>query len=399
MTNTFRRFAATALSPALVLSCSRVARAADADEEMLARGVKFLCSHQNADGSFGGARPGEKPGEIGITALAIKALHEWKATDPALEKDAKAVIEKGTAHLLSKQQDDGSITDKGSGLGTYRTSASIMALVAIDKTKYKEQIAKAVKWLESDQFNEENAASKTEKSSPHYGGWGYDSKTGTKPDADLSNTQFAISALKDAGVAADSPVMKRAVEFITRCQNNTETNKGVPEAKLVSRNDGGFFYGPSRATAAQTKIENKDGSVSYESYASMTYNGLLSLACAGLTKEDGRVKAALNWVKEHYTLDENQGLGLRATAPTQAQAGLFYYYLAFARSLSALGADEIDTKSGKHRWARDLLDACKARQKPDGSWNNAEADRWMEGDPSLVTSYVLNAGNIAIKHR
>ena len=48
----------------------------------------------------------------------------------------------------------------------------------------------------------------------------------------------------------------------------------------------------------------------------MTYAGLKTFLFAGEGKEDPRVKAAIGWIKRHYTLDEN---------PRQKDAGLFYY--------------------------------------------------------------------------
>ena len=44
----------------------------------------------------------------------------------------------------------------------------------------------------------------------------------------------------------------------------------------------------------------------------------------------------------------------------------------------------------KHDWRADLVATLAKRQKPDGSWTN-DADRWMEGDPNLVTAYALLA--------
>jgi squalene-hopene/tetraprenyl-beta-curcumene cyclase len=359
------------------------ARAAD-DADMYQKGVDYLVKHQNADGSWGEPiAPGEKPGEIGITALAVKTLAPIKG-------EPYEAVQKGVAYLLAQQQPDGSFTHERSGLTTYRTALTVMALVSVDKVKHKDAIEKGVKWLEGAQFGEDG---KVDKDSPHYGGWGYD-KSGTKPDADLSNTHLALAALKEAGVKGDDPVMKRAVEFLSRCQNNTETNKPPAALKLVPKNDGGFYYGPSRATVKETKQENADGTVSYESYGSMTYAGLVSLCYAGLGKDDARVKAALGWIKGHYTLEENAGLGTRSAG----QIGLYYYYYAFARALDALETDDVETTAGKKKWARDLLDALKARQKPDGSWVN-EADRFREGSPSLVTAYCLNAIDLALKHK
>ena len=388
-----RRTVATGLTLAALMALAPLARAEDKDEEMLKKGVAFLVKAQAEDGSYGG--PPGKPGEIGFTALIARGLAEYVAAHPkGSEAEAKSK-DKAIAWLLKQQKADGSFTSDGT-LTTYRTGTAVLALAADDRAKHKDAITKAEKYLESAQFCEENG--KVGPDSPHYGGWGYD-KTGTKPDADLSNAQFAIAALHEAGVGADSAVMKRALEFVSRCQNDTETNKGVKAAKLTPRNDGGLFYGPSRATQAQTKVENADGTVSYESYASMTYAGLLSMVASGLSKDDGRVKAALGWIKQHYTLDENSGLGVRATDPKQAQTGLYYYYFTFARALHALGGDTVETKDGAKRWGQDLLDALKARQKPDGSWVNDAEPRYMEGNPVLATAFAVNAANIALKHR
>ena len=372
----------------LVLALAGSARAQD-DAAMLEKGVQFLVSGQNKDGSYG--PPGGAPGEIGITALVARALHEAKGTDgnAELAKGRAAAVEKAVAWLLSQQQKDGSFTQERSGLTTYRTSMTILALASIDKAKHKETIEKARKWLESAQFGEAVG-----EGSPHFGGWGYDKK-GENPDADLSNAQMAIAALQAAGVAADDPVLKRALTIVTRCQNYTETNKGVPGAKLVPQNDGGLFYGPSRATVAHTKVDGPDGTFKYDSYASMTYAGLVSMAAAGLTADDPRVKAALGWIGQHYTWDENAGLGARAPDPKQARLGLFYFYYTASRALATLGKPELETKDGKKSWARDLLDALKARQLPNGSWTN-EADRWMEGLPVLATAYAVSAANHAL---
>jgi squalene-hopene/tetraprenyl-beta-curcumene cyclase len=389
----FKRIALAALVPAALVTAALLsrsetvtARADGAGTAMTGKAVKYLVDHQNKDGSWG---PEGKPGLIGMTALAAKALHESGSAD------AKAAVEKATAFLVKQQQKDGAFTDPAAaGLATYQTAISILCFCSVDRAKYATEIESAKKWLTSSQFSEET---KVAKDSPHFGGWGYDHK-GEKPDADLSNAQWAIMALKEAGVTKDDPVMKRAIEFVSRCQNNTETNTGVSAAaKLKPGNDGGFFYAPGRPTAKQTKVENADGTVTYQSYASMTYAGLTSLIYAGMDAKDPQVKAALGWIKEHYTLDENYGLGARATDPSAAQQGLYYYYLAFAKSLAAMGQDEIDTKDGKKAWAKDLLAALETRQKPDGSWVN-EADRWMESNPVLVTAYGLQAAVICEKH-
>ena len=110
----------------------------------------------------------------------------------------------------------------------------------------------------------------------------------------------------------------------------------------------------------------------------MTYTGLKSMIYAGVKADDPRVKAAVGWVKKHYTLDANPGM-------PNGQQGLYYYYNTFSKALAAIGMDVITDDQGKaHNWRHDLLEALAKRQKDNGSWVNS-ADRWMEGDPNLVT--------------
>jgi squalene-hopene/tetraprenyl-beta-curcumene cyclase len=101
---------------------------------------------------------------------------------------------------------------------------------------------------------------------------------------------------------------------------------------------------------------------------------------AGLGMDDPRVKAAVKWIEMHYDLKSNPGMG---------EAGLYYYYHTFAKALDAMQYDVfVDRQGVRHDWRAELRDELVRRQLPDGSWVN-DADRWMEGDPSLVTAYAL----------
>jgi squalene-hopene/tetraprenyl-beta-curcumene cyclase len=193
-----------------------------------------------------------------------------------------------------------------------------------------------------------------------------------------------IEALRESGVPADDPTIQNALVFVTRTQAS-EANKS-DWAK--GRNDGGFiysmrwnekhkFYGESEGP----DTKDRDGNEILTAYGSMTYAGLKSLLYAELKKDDPRVKAALRWITNNYSLEVNPGLN-------NAQ-GLYYYYHVFATALKAYGEETItDSKGVKHEWRKEFEQAMAARQKPDGSFVNA-ADRWMEGVPALATSYVL----------
>lgn len=373
-------------SALLLLAASCLpARADDADLAMYGKALDWLVSQQHDNGGFGQV-PGEPAGEIGITGLVLKGLAD--APEP-LRTKVRPAAERAAAFLVKHRQDDGSFSQGRSGLSTYRTSIAIMALGAFDRARYRDVIASAAEWLKGDQLDEPDGAG---PDNPHHGGFGYD-QAGQKPDADLSNTQLALAALNDAGVAPDDPVFQRALTFLRRCQNNSETNPGVGQLKPLD--DGGFIYDPGLSRNKSAELQHPDGTRSYVSYASMTYGGLMSLIYAGMSGDDPTVQAALGWIGANYTLEENRGLGVRQADPTAAQQGLYYYYHSFARCMATLGEPTVQTDQGERLWARDLFDALKARVKPEGFFRN-ENDRWWEQDPVLVTAYCLNAMNHAL---
>src|SRR5262249_32892911 len=140
---------------------------------------------------------------------------------------------------------------------------------------------------------------------------------------------------------------------------------------------GGFVYNP--LDADDEKHKTPEGGL--RSVGGMTYAGLKSFLYAGVTRDDPRVKAALNWIRKHYTLDENPGM---------KQAGLYYYYHTFAKAMTALAEPTFEDASGKkHDWKPELFEALKKRQRPDGSWINAGDKVFGEGDPNLATAFAL----------
>jgi squalene-hopene/tetraprenyl-beta-curcumene cyclase len=112
----------------------------------------------------------------------------------------------------------------------------------------------------------------------------------------------------------------------------------------------------------------------------MTYAGLKSMIFAGVDSNDPRVKAAVEWIRRHYDLTTNPGMG---------DAGLYYYYHTFAKALDALGQNFLVAGDGqRHDWRAELNQELARRQQANGSWIN-ENERWLEANPDLVTGYVL----------
>ena len=77
-----------------------------------------------------------------------------------------------------------------------------------------------------------------EKSDVKYGGAGY----GRHKRPDLSNTGFFMDALKAAGNGPDDEAVKRALVFVSRCQNFESADNTTPFA--AKNPDGGFYYTP-----------------------------------------------------------------------------------------------------------------------------------------------------------
>jgi squalene-hopene/tetraprenyl-beta-curcumene cyclase len=363
----FPRILSLSLAVVIGLASPLVSRpaAAGPDAEKLdatvKKGVEFLKKSQSEDGTWTSA---EVPG---ITSLCVYSLLKSgvEPTDPT--------VAKGLKFIDGLKKEDGGIYREGTRHKNYETAISIIALEAANKDgKYDETIKKAADFVRGIQFGGPNQ--KSDPSEIQYGGAGY-GQTGTRPD--MSNTTFFLDALKAAGAKSDDPAVQRALIFVSRSQNLESPHNTTEFAAKV--NDGGFYYTPC-AGGVSVAGKNDDGGL--RSYASMTYAGLKSMIYAGLTKDDPRFQAAHDWITKHYSVDENPGLQER---------GLYYYYQTFAKTLSMLGSDEfVDASGKKHEWRTELTDKLASLQKENGSWINM-TDRFMEGDPNLVTGYCLIA--------
>jgi squalene-hopene/tetraprenyl-beta-curcumene cyclase len=322
---------------------------------VLDKAIAYLKHHQNENGSFSPRLAGP-----GVSALVVAGLlrNGRGSTDPLVAR-ALAFMEKSV-------KKDGGIYDKF--LANYTTSVALMAFQEANKNgRYDALIKNAVRFLKrlQDGSDEQNVK---------HGGVGYDGKK--RPD--LSNTQYFVDALLSAGVPKNDPAIKRALKFISRCQNIKGEFNDQPFAKRASKDDeGGFVYTP--LDADDKRHLTPEGGL--RSRGAMTYGGLKSFLYAGVSKKDPRVQAALGWIRRHYTLDENPGMG---------QGGLYYYYHTFGKAMDALGQDRFtDAKGVKHDWRRELFEALKKRQKANGSWTNTKDRTFGEADPNLATAFAV----------
>jgi squalene-hopene/tetraprenyl-beta-curcumene cyclase len=336
-------------------------------DRVVDKAVNYLRTAQSSDGSWAKER---SPGITGVVLTGMLSTGKVGPDDPTAERALKYVeslVNAKAGHIAGQ--------DPRVQLQNYVTSINVMALRAANRDdRYRRVIGDAADFLKKLQWDEgEGKAAEND----YFGGAGYDSKS--RPD--LSNTQFFLDALKAAGVSKDDPALKKALVFVSRCQNLKGEHNDQPWAGKV--NDGSFLYSP--AAGGQTKSDPRpDGGL--PGYGSMTYAGIKSMIYCGVSKDDPRIQKAYEWIRKNYTLDANPGM-----PENRSQWGLYYYYHTMAKCLDTLGLDVVvDAAGKKHDWRADLVAALAKRQRADGSWVN-EQDRWMEGDPALVTGYALMA--------
>jgi len=329
-------------------------------QRIVEKGFDYLSKEGQAeDGTFSG-RVGP-----GVTALAITAAirHGRSLDDPLVAKGLKA--------LEGFVKPDGGIYGNGR-LKNYETCVAMVCFAEANKTgQYNTILQNAKDFVTGVQYG----TGERKPSNPWYGGVGY----GGPERPDLSNTGYMIEALRAVEAEPSDPAIQRALAFVSRCQNlDSKFNDTAFAAKV---NDGGFYYEiPTTKIEPSTSEERFTPNGGLRSYGSMGYTGLKSMIYAGLTAEDPRVKAALQWIKDHYDVESNPGMG---------SAGLYYYYHTLAAGLSAAGIKSLtDSKGVEHDWKADLIAELASRQNQDGSWSN-ENQRWFENDKNLATAFAL----------
>jgi squalene-hopene/tetraprenyl-beta-curcumene cyclase len=324
-------------------------------ERAVAGGLHYLRGQQAPDGSL--------MGSVGVTALMLRAFLE---SPEAYTENDGPFIARPLEYILSKARPDGAISAQLQGTA-YNTAVAINALVATKNRKYDDVIAAGRKFLISHQADEDQGY---KPDHPFYGGVGYGG--GERPD--LSNVYISLEALKAGATDPKDPVWQKALAFVSRSQNRSESND-----QSWAGNDGGFAYRPGANPA-----EYENGTTSY---GGMTAAGLLSLLFAGADKKDPRVQAAYQWMTRNYTLEFNPG--------TTKKHGLFYFYNAFAKVMHAYGEPSfVDGKGQTRNWRAELVNKLLSLQAADGSWANTESNAWWEDRPQLVTSWAV----IALEH-
>jgi squalene-hopene/tetraprenyl-beta-curcumene cyclase len=337
------------------------------------RALTYLEGTQKENGSWQ-----DHPAMTGlvVTAMIGSGREDYGADSP--------VVRRGLDYIRSQAEPDGGIYDRY--YAGYSTAVCAMTLVEAGLPQDRELIAGARRFLLGAQADRGEGIPPEQA---QYGGWGYEPHASGEGmhRADMSNTQFAVEAIRNLEEVAEEDraaagtgegartrtelCYEKAIVFLQRCQNLEEHN----DQPWAGR-DGGFVYRPGESKAGETP----EGGL--RSYGGMTYAGLKSMIYARLSRDDPRVVAAYNWIRRHWSVTENPGLG---------QQGLYYYYLTMARALDAYGGEQVvDAEGRAHDWRAELVDQLLKVQRADGSWVNRNG-RWMEQIPDLVTAYSVLA--------
>lgn len=303
-------------------------------------GLIYLRNQQGAEGQWSADGVFEKY-TAGLTGLSVLAMINCDVPVKSPE------VQAGLRYLRSLPSSEPK--------GVYGTSVTVMALCAADQPNIdKRRIGHLAKQLELTQC----------RKGPKSGLWGYDrTDNGGVPGGngeDLSNTQFAILALRDAayaGVKVERETWLRTHEAFLRAQGG----------------DGGWIY----------RIED------IESRASMTAAGLSTLAittrmlqndddvdaegqpdCCAPHPPEEAFERGRQWMADGFTVTANRGHNIHQ-----------YYYLYGLERASRLGNVRF---YGDRDWYREGARYLVRAQNADGSWR--------EGGPStppLTTAYAL----------
>jgi squalene-hopene/tetraprenyl-beta-curcumene cyclase len=236
--------------------------------------------------------------------------------------------------------------------------------------KYDKIIQNAEKFVRGVQIDEGDGKDVADFS---YGGATY----GGQGRPDLSNTTFLIEALRAAGAGKDDEAIKKALVFVSRCQNLETEHNTTPFA--AKNPDGGFYYtcAADGASAADKLPNGRTAQLCLHDLRRTQEHDLRGPGAGRSTRQGG------------HHMDQEE---LRSEKQPRPRLGRPVLLLSPVRQGAAcLGVDSVTDADGvRHDWRQELIAELAARQREDGSWIN-DNERWLEKDPNLVTGYVLLA--------
>lgn len=355
------------------------------------KGVAFIDSTQNSDGSFG-TIPFSDTG-MALVAYGVLANGNFKSLSASYQSHVKKAI----AYLLAHQGSDGSWAEFGSDT-TYGTGTVLSGLSSFKtvNSKVPAAIAAGRKFLIKTDFQgpAQTGCDSSDASPTAYfcGGWNYESDPGR---SDESNTGWALTGLFLSGGV---PTSLRPDNI--NWQHHVQSLAGNPFSPTA--NDGGGSYQPDCA-------DHNCGS--FSSNANDTGSLLFGLGFDGVPASDKHAAAAITLGNDildtyekalpttnmvyHTATNEDGSCNPANSGCTWSFAGGEggYHYSIFALT-KGLGEYIAPSLTNPSNWYAKVVDLLLTTQASDGSWPQDGRD---DGDGTFAAALAVGSlGLVAV---
>jgi hypothetical protein len=172
-------------------------------EAAIDRGLRYLASHQNPDGSWGQRYPAAI---TGLTMMSFMLKGYFPEKGPYSKQ-----LDRGLAWLLKRGKEGGGYLG-GTNQGMYEHALCTLALSEIWGMCSKDEVRDVLK----------RAVNVILRSQNHEGGWRYQPQP---LDADISVTVMqavSLASAQEAGILVPADTIKKAIAYVKKCQNPTE---------------------------------------------------------------------------------------------------------------------------------------------------------------------------------
>ncbi len=327
-------------------------------EAAVSRGLKWLASVQNRDGSWSlnRYRESDNPRNRGDAAATSLALLPFLGAGQTHEYGIyKETVTRGLKWLIKHQKPNGDLRygiEKDAGIYAHG-QASIVLIEALAMTgdeQFRAPAQKAIDFIEKAQHK--------------HGGWRY--SPGESGDTSVAGWQLMAlqSALgSNTGLRVDDATLKLANQYLDLASRNYRDNayKFVPNGTL-------YRYLP------------RDPKPS----AAMTAEGMLCRMYLGWKRDDSRMKYAVDWLLENALPN-----------PNQRTHNLYYYYYA-TQVMHHYGGKHWETWNNH---LRDLLIIKQVRKgRFAGSWDSSDFKYGQSGGRIYTTALAVCTLEVYYRH-
>lgn len=354
-------------------------------DRALTRSANYLLDCQEADGAwrrsiYGFMKDGPSLTPHVLTAILFLPQGGSRATE---------AFARGADYLAGLIDDDGNVPQELNLVYPVYTAADTVRLLSHSP---RHATAKAA-WLahiRGQQLNEELGWLPQDV---EYGGWSYAARPprklaggarGAWDFSNLSATLYGLAALSGGKISATDKSYAQALVFVQRCQNYAAADAGPLD-------DGGFCFCPGDALHNKAGLAGIDalGRRRFNSYGSMTCDGLRALLLCGLSASHPRVVAARAWLARNFNALHNPGRFAPGTEDIR-DATYYYYTWSLAHAAMRSGVNLTADGAGVRNWPVVLSEELLARQREDGAWVNRFTDA-KEDDPLVATPLAASA--------